>query len=254
MRNSGTSLMLVVLGFPGLCFAAVAFGQADSITVMPKGPTAVGAARSYQTQPAGEDAGPAPSQIFKTSMDGLAQTVGGLRLEKWKGGSIRAEAGANVASIQKDIQGPLPALLADADAAPRSVAKLLLVSRNVDALYDVLLRVVDGARVAAPGEQVGQLQQVMSDLEKARLTFDGLIEETAAAKEKQIDALQVSLKTQAAPVCPVVAPAKPAAIPAKKVVKKKPKPAAPKPSPGTAAPGGATAPSTASPSKTGPNQ
>ena len=54
---------------------------------------------------------------------------------------MRDEAQANLRSIQKDVSTTLPALLASADSAPGSASKLLPAYRNVDALYDVLLRV-----------------------------------------------------------------------------------------------------------------
>jgi len=169
----------------------------------------------------------APSDLLKPALADLSQTINGLKLEKWKGGSVRSEAAANVASIQKDLQGALANLLADADAAPDSLGKLLPVSRNVDALYDVLLRVVDGARVAGSGDQVAQLQQTIFNLEKARQALNTRIEETAEIREKEVVDLRVALKTQPAPVCPVIPPTPPTAAAAAKKkppVKRKPKP------------------------------
>ena len=176
-----------------------------------------------------ESVAAAPSDLLKPALNDLSQTMNGLKLEKWKGGSVRSEAAANTASIQKDLQGGLANLLADADAAPDSLGKLLAVSRNVDALYDVLLRVVDGARVAGSGDQVAQLQQTMASLEKARQSLNTRIEETAEIREKQIADLRVALKNQPVPVCqaaaPVPAPA-PATAKKRSAVKKKPKPPA----------------------------
>jgi hypothetical protein len=174
---------------------------------------------------------------MKRSMDELEQVGGSLKLEKWKGGSIRNEASANLGSIQKDVQGTLPSLLKDADATPQSISALLPVSRNVDALYDVLLRVVDGARVAGPGDQVTQLQQVLADLEKGRHALDDRLVDLAAGQEKRVGDLQVAIKSQPAPVCPVVAPPPPPPPAKKKVVKKKPAAPAKNPSStGTTAP------------------
>jgi hypothetical protein len=159
-----------------------------------------------------------PSGLLQPSLDTLQQTLGSVKVEKWKGGSIRAEAAPNISSIQRDLESTLPSLIKDADAAPGTMSKVMPVSRNVDALYDVLLRVVDGARVAAPVDQVSQLQDAMVGLEKAR---------KATAQEKQVNDLQVAMKSQAAPVCPVApAPVCPAVTPPKKRVAKK-KPAQP---------------------------
>jgi hypothetical protein len=170
------------------------------------------------------------SSLLQPSLDELSQTVGALKMEKWKGGSVRAEASTYVTSIQHDLQATLPPLLKEADADPSSMSKVLPVSRNIDALYDVLLRVVDGARVAAPADQVGQLAQAMTDLEKSRRALDDHLDAAAAAQEKRVVDLQVSLKTQPVPVCPVTPPPPAPATPARKTVKKR-KPAATAPKP-----------------------
>jgi hypothetical protein len=156
-----------------------------------------------------------------------------VRLEKWKRGTVREEAGTNIDAIQRDLRGTLPALLKEADAAPATLSKVLPVSRNVDALYDVLVHVVEAARVAAPADQVGQLQAAMDDLEKARVTLDTHIQDTAIAQEKQVVDLRSTVQTQekslrAAAATPPSASACPAPAPAKKK-----KPAAKKPATGT---------------------
>jgi len=182
-------------------------------------------------------AGPSTSEFLKPSLNSLQQTIGALQLEKWKKGSVRDEAISNISSIQKDLQSTLPALLEAADQAPGTVSKTLPVARNLAALYDVLLRVVDGARIIAPSDQFAQLQQAMAGLEKGRRALDDRMQDRATAQEKQIGDLQVALKNRPAPVCPVTPPPPPPA-PAKKVVPKKRKPAAAKPEvkPGTTPP------------------
>jgi hypothetical protein len=169
----------------------------------------------------------APSDILRRSLDEVQQTIGNLKLEKWKRGTVRDEAGSNVEAIQRDMQGTLPSLLKEADAAPGSLSKVLPASRNVDALYDVLLHVVEAARVVAPGDQVGELQTTLSDLEKARVRLGNQLQQTAALQEKQMMDLRATVQTQSvalkaaatpppAPKCP--APATPS--------KKKKRPAA----------------------------
>jgi len=167
--------------------------------------------------------------------------VNALKLEKWKRGTVREEANANISDIQRDVQTTLPSLLKDADAAPGILSKMLPLSRNVNALYDVLLRVEEGARVAAPAEQVTQLERTLVSLEKARSALDLQLQETAAAQEKQVTVLRATLQAQAASwsaVTPPPAPTCPAPPPAKKAVKKHKPPAAPPQTP----PAASTAP------------
>src|SRR5215471_19100579 len=67
----------------------------------------------------------APSEIMQRSLDEVRITVGQVRLDKWKRGSVRDEAGANIEAIQRDLQGALPALMKEADAAPATLSKVL---------------------------------------------------------------------------------------------------------------------------------
>ena len=190
-------------------------------------------------------AGSTPSGVLKPSLDALEQTITGLQLEKWKKGPVREEAAANISSIQRDLESTLPSLLAAADQAPGAMSKTLPVSRNVAALYDVLLRVVDSARMVAPGDQFTQLQDAMTGLEKGRHGLDDQMQDRSTTQEKQIGDLQVALKTRPVPVCPVTPP--PAELPpAKKVVPKKRKPAAAKPAakPATTPPATSSQPAT----------
>lgn len=169
----------------------------------------------------------APSAILSRSLDEVNQTVGAVRLEKWKRGSVREEAGNNIDAIQRDMKGTLPSLLKDADGAPATLSKVLPLSRNVDALYDVLVHLVEQARVSGTGEDAGQLQQAMDDLEKSRVTLDNQILQTAAVEEKQIVDLrttvqkqEVSLRAAATPPPPPKCPAPPAPAKKKRTTKK----------------------------------
>jgi len=167
-----------------------------------------------------------PSDILQRSLGEVQQVVFSLKLDKWKRGSVRDEAGTNVAAIQRDLEGTLPKLIKDGDAAPGTLSKVLPVARNVDALYDVLVHLVEQARVSAPGDQVGQLQTAMADLEKARVTLDNQLQQVASVQEKQIVDLRTTVQTQAAslkaastpppaPKCPAPTPAKKKKVPAK---------------------------------------
>jgi hypothetical protein len=186
----------------------------------------------------------APSDLLGRSLEEVKQTIGNLKLDKWKRGSVRDEAGNNIDAIQRDMQGALPSLLKEADSAPATLSKVIPASRNVDALYDVLLHVVEAARVSAPGDQVGALQTTLSDLEKARVRLGNQLQQTAAMQEKQIVDLRGTVQTQAASLkaasTPPPAPKCPA--PPSPAKKKRPvakstttKPAATKPAAGTPA-------------------
>lgn len=148
----------------------------------------------------------APSSLLQPSLDTVRQTLTGLRVEKWRRGSVRDEANADINSIVVDLQQRVPGLLKDADAAPETLSKTLPVSRHVDALYDVLLRVVEAARMAAPDDQANQLRNSLQNLEKARLALDDSMEQAASSQEKQLVDLRVTVQKQAAFKCPAPPP------------------------------------------------
>jgi hypothetical protein len=198
-------------------------------------PVGTGGGGTAQTIAASTQA--APSRLLQPSLDVLRQALRDTRVEKWKGsGATRDEAQANLASIQKDVASTLPSLLAAADAAPSSAGKAFAAYRNVEALYDVVLRVASAARLQAPGDQSAELDQALMALENGRKALGDRLESDTAAQEKQVSQLQAALKAVPPPPPPPVAAPPPVcpATPAKKKVT----PA--KPSSTTSSPGSST--------------
>jgi hypothetical protein len=163
----------------------------------------------------------APSDILQRSLDEVRITVGNVRLDKWKRGSVRDEAGTNIDAIQRDLQGTLQTLLKDADSAPGTLTKVLPLSRNVDALYDVMVHVVEAARVVGTSDNVGQLQQALTDLEKARVVLDNQIQQTADIQEKQALDLRNTVQKQDASLRAAATPAPAPKCPAPSTAVKK---------------------------------
>jgi hypothetical protein len=206
-----------------VCFCGAQTAQ----NAAPTSPTAAPAASNVPAVPASSNP-VAPSSLLSRPLDEVHQVVGGVRLDKWKRGSVREQAGNNIDAIQRDMKGTLPSLLKDADAAPGSLSKVLPLSRNVDALYDVLVHLVEEARVSGTGEDAGQLQQVMGDLEKARVALDNQILQTATVQEKQIVDLRTTVQKQEVSLRAAATPPPAPKCPAPTPVKKK-RPAAKKP-------------------------
>jgi hypothetical protein len=179
-----------------------------------------GAALTAQTptspSPATAQASKTPSAILQPALDALQQTLDTLRLDKWKtSGAVRDETDANISSIHRDLESTLPPLLAAADGAPDSVAKVLPAFRNIEALYDVLLRVAQVGRLSAPSAQSAALDQAMAALEDGRHTLGDRLQAAALAQEKQVGDLKAALR--AVPPAPAAAPAAcPPPPPAKK--------------------------------------
>ena len=207
--------------------------------------------------PSSAPAPPPPSSLLQPSLTTVDQTLSALQFDHWRRGTIRDEATSNVSSIQKDIRENMPALLKEADASPSSLSVAVPVLAHVNALYDVLLRVVEASRVSGPGDQVTSLQQALSDMGKARRALEDQMQQNAAAHEKEIVTLRARLnaltatRPQTIPV-PMILPC--GAFVVHHPVKRKPKAAAPGAAPGSAAPANTAKPavpaSTPQPKKT----
>jgi hypothetical protein len=221
MRSANSVFVIAVL-----CATAFSplpsFGQAASAkptTALTPGD----AAMPPQPPPAAAPAAPKASSLLQPSLTTVQQTLTGLKVERWKRGSVRDEASADINSIQQDMQQHVPGLLQDADGAPGALSKSLPLARHVDALYDVLLRVVEAARMAAPEDQANQLREALADLGKARLALDDSMESSAGFQEKQLADLRVTVQKQAAFKCPAPPPAPECPkAPVKRPVRKKP--------------------------------
>jgi hypothetical protein len=192
-----------------------------------------------------------PSSLLKPSLATVQDTLNSLRVDRWKKGSVRDEAGDHVTSLLKDLQTNLPPLIANADAAPGSVSQALPLTKHLDAFYAVLLRVEEAARVSAPSEQIPALQQALLQLNQARLALDDQLQTQAAAQEKLVADLQASLKVQQQAVAQAQAKAQAAAVPppCKPATPAKKKPAAKKPATNAS---GTNAPATTTPAKPAP--
>src|SRR5215831_18909321 len=85
------------------------------------------------------------SQLEATSKNTQAD-LSRLRIERWKtDNASKRQALANVDSIQRNLQGALPEIIAQLRGAPENVPATFKLYRNLDALYDVLGSVVEVA-------------------------------------------------------------------------------------------------------------
>lgn len=157
-----------------------------------------------------------PSQIVQPALNGLLGTLDSVRLEKWKASSeVRQRAEANIQSLRSDLNSKLPSLLHVADGAPSSLASLLPAARNLDALYDVVLRVAETAHISAPRQQSSDLDAALANLDRARRDLSAHILTSAQASEAEMQSLRQQLATRAA------APPTPEPRPCPKLVYKK---------------------------------
>ena len=167
-----------------------------------------------------------------------------LRIEHWKAdNAYKRQALGNVDSIQRNLQGALPEMIAQLRAAPEDLPATFKLYRNLDALYDVMGNVVEGAGAFGSKDDLQSLSNDLDGFEGTRKQLAQRMETLTSSKEAEIVRLREDLKTARAAV-PVAPPAKIVVDdnqpPKKPAVKKKP----------AAKPG--TAPSTAKPAAAQP--
>jgi hypothetical protein len=183
------------------------------------------------TEPASGEAGgtpplPAPSALLQPALVSVQQAIALARPERWKApGTVTGEAVSDIGSIQRDLNTTLPPLLAAAGSG--SMTQLFPAYQNVEALYDVLVRVTQTSILAAPAQQSTAFQQATMDLQQARRSFADVLNASAAAQDRRLHEVQIKLTAlqntppPAAPVCPPPPPAakKPRPRPKPKPVK-----------------------------------
>lgn len=158
------------------CFAAASLGQ----TVPEARPTAA----------------PPPSSILRPALSDVQGTTAALDISKWKASrGVRQATQQDVNSIQRDLGGTLPGLMAQADAAPGSVPPAFAVYRNLDALYDVLLRVSQTADLAAPSREAEAIAAALRRLEAARSALGDSILNASKRHEEQLVSLEAAIRT-----------------------------------------------------------
>jgi hypothetical protein len=137
-----------------------------------------------------------PSAILRPALSSVQSTTAELNISKWKlPGDVRKATEQDVDSIQRDLGSTLPGLMAKADAAPASVPPSFAVYRNVDALYDVLLRVSQKADLSASSKEAVSIASSLRSLEAARSQLANSILSTAQRHEARIVALEAAVRT-----------------------------------------------------------
>lgn len=137
-----------------------------------------------------------PSTFLRPALANVQGTTAALNISKWKTSrDARQTTQADVESIQHDIGSTLPGLMAQADAAPGSVPPSFAVYRNLDALYDVLLRVSQTADLSAPSREAAALAASLKNLEAARSALGDSILNTSRSHEEKIVSLEAAIRT-----------------------------------------------------------
>lgn len=161
------------------------------------------------------------TQLEATSKDTQID-LAKLRIEKWKtDGTYKKQAAGNVDSIQRNLEGALPEILGQLRNAPEDLPASFKLYRNLDALYDVLGSVTEGAGAFGSKDDLQALSNDLNAFETSRKQLAERIETLASAKEAEITRLTAALKTAQAAAEPPKKVVVDDTEPAKKPVTKK---------------------------------
>jgi hypothetical protein len=159
----------------------------------------------------------------------LRRALDGVTVPKWKApGDVKQTTESDIDSMQRDVSDTLPGLINAALADPAKVSPAFSVYRNVDALYDVLLRVSETAQLAGASRDASLLEDQRSALEDARTQLGTALLQSAQAQDAEV----IHLRSAAVAAPPTAPPAKtvvddgPATRPKKRVHKPAPAPPA----------------------------
>ena len=118
-----------------------------------------------------------------------------LRIERWKTDSnTKHQTQSNVESIQRNLQGALPEVIAKLRQSPENLADSFKLYRNLDALYDVFGSVVESAGAFGPKDEFQSLDNDFGTLEKARRSFADRMENLAGAKDGELNQLRAAVR------------------------------------------------------------
>jgi hypothetical protein len=141
-------------------------------------------------------------QQVSVTVDRLNRALASINVQKWKApGDVRQTASADVDSMERDLSGTLPSLISAAQANTSRMSPAFAVYRNVDALYDVLLRVSETAQLAGSND-ARILEQQRADLEAARTQLGTALVQATQAQDNEV----VQLHTAVAAAAPAAAP------------------------------------------------
>ena len=129
----------------------------------------------------------------------LRRALDSINVPKWKApGDVRQTTLSDVDSMQRDVTDTLPNLINTALGDPSKVSPAFAVYRNVDALYDVLLRVSETAQLA--GSNDGRLlEDQRVTLEDARTQLGAALLQSSQAQDSEVVRLRTAPVVAAPP-------------------------------------------------------
>ena len=134
---------------------------------------------------------PAISESLRPALEQVEHGVGQIQIDHWKvSKSWKGQLQSDADSIANDLSQQLPGLLQQAQATPTALDAQLRLMQNVDALYDVLVRLTLAADLTEKKSDAALLDSALERLEAARKTASNQMLAAAAQQHQQLTQLQ----------------------------------------------------------------
>ena len=134
-----------------------------------------------------ETPSPAISDSLRPALEQVGHSVSQIQIDHWKvSKSWKEQLQSDADSITGDLSHQLPGLLQQAQATPNALDAQLRVMQNVDALYDVLVRLTLAADMTEKKSDAALLDSALERLESARKAATAQLVTAAAQQHQQL--------------------------------------------------------------------
>ncbi|MGO8720147.1 MAG: hypothetical protein ACLQMO_13160 [Acidobacteriaceae bacterium] len=134
---------------------------------------------------------PTFNESLRPALQQVANTVGQIHIDHWKlSKSWKVQLQSDADSIQQDLSHRLPELFQQAQASPTALDAQMRLMQNVDALYDVLIRLTMAADLTEKKTDAAMLDNALERLESARKMATGQLMGAAALENQRLVQLQ----------------------------------------------------------------
>lgn len=138
---------------------------------------------------------PTFNESLRPALQQVGNSIGQINIDHWKlSKSWKVQLQNDADSIQQDLSHQLPDLFQQAQASPMALDAQMRVMQNVDALYDVLVRLTMAANLTEKKSDATLLNGALEQLESARKTATGQLVREAALENQRLVQLQARVE------------------------------------------------------------
>lgn len=148
-----------------------------------------------QQAPAATASASAVTDSLRPALSQVGPTLHQVQISHWKvSRAWKSQLLSDADSIQQDLNTTLPMLLQTAQQTPAALEPQLAVMQNVNALYDVLVRITAVGDVAGGAEDATALDSTVQHLEQACKSASTQLLQAATRRDHDLAKLQAVAK------------------------------------------------------------